>query len=381
MSATPLATLLPTLLPEEDLSLALEVLAHHRIVQDVDLLFSPPLPPHPSLLPEQLDRLRSLVATRLSAASTSGVYLLQQSRNRKGEQPQRFSSTLDDFDDDLDGGFDVGEVVEITGQRRSGRTAFALYILLFHLFIHRDKRAAWLDTTSTFDPYRCLAILRDNLIPRLRAMGGSFAGQDGVEPVPENLAIEVLDRLAVSQVSKSGAALDILTAEAKAPGGAQTLDMVVIDTLDVLVGGEAVASGSGSAQGNANLIAFMRRLHGIARSSTNPLAVFVITTIPSPAPTLAPSSRKPAAPDPPDPSGQPPPLSSLPFPYPLKPALSPTFSYLVDISILLVPAEPLFGPREGKDRYFVEVVKTRRAQAGGMIGFMLENGVRLEQLE
>uniref|UniRef100_A0A0K3CVS3 Uncharacterized protein n=1 Tax=Rhodotorula toruloides TaxID=5286 RepID=A0A0K3CVS3_RHOTO len=361
MSATPLATLLPTLLPAEDLSLTLEVLASHGIVQDVDLLFSPPLPPHPCLPPDLLDRLRSLVATKLSATSTSGAYLLQQSRDRKGKQFQRFSSTLDDFDDDLDGGFDVGEVNELTGPRRSGRTAFALYVLLFHLLIHRDKRAAWLDTTSTFDPYRCLAILRDHLIPRLRAMGGSFAGADGVEPEPEKLAIEVLDRLAVSQVSKSGAALDILTAEAKAMGKPQTLDMVVIDTLDVLVGGEAVASGS--AQGNANLIAFMRRLHGIARSSTNPLAVFVRSR-PFHFTLLRPT----------------PPLSSLPLPNPLKPALSPTCSYLVDLSLLFVSAEPLFGAKEGKERGFVEVVKNRRAQAGGMIGFKLENGVRLEQL-
>ncbi|KAJ8296238.1 hypothetical protein OF846_000638 [Rhodotorula toruloides] len=379
MSATPLSTLLPTLLPHEDLSLALEVLASHGVVQDVDLLFPPPLPPHASLPPETLDRLRSLVATKLSATSTSGAYLLQQSRDRKGKQPQRFSSTLDDFDDDLDGGFDVGEVIELTGPRRSGRTAFALYVLLFHLLIHRERRAAWLDTTSTFDPYRCLAILRDHLIPRLRAMGGSFASEDGVEPEPEKLAIEVLDRLAVSQVSKSGAALDILTAEARAQGKPQTLNMVVIDTLDVLVGGEAVASGS--AQGNANLIAFMRRLHGIARSSSNPLAVFVITTLSSPPPTHAASSRKPAPPEHPHQSGQPPPFSSLPLPNPLKPALSPTFSYLVDLSLLFIPAEPLFGGREGKERGFVEVVKNRRAQAGGMIGFRLENGVRLEQLE
>ncbi|BGP29705.1 hypothetical protein JCM10296v2_001444 [Rhodotorula toruloides] len=374
MSATPLATLLPLFDPDEDLSLALEVLASHGVVQDIDLLFSPPLPPHPSLPPDLLDRLRSLVATKLSATSASGAYLLQQSRDHKGKQPQRFSSTLADFDDDLDGGFDLGEVIELTGARRSGRTAFALYVLLFHLLIHRDKRAAWLDTTSTFDPYRCLAILRDHLILRLRAMGGSFAGEDGVEPEAEKLAIEVLDRLAVSQVSKSGAALDILTAEAREQGKTRTLDMVVIDTLDVLVGGEAIASGS--AQGNANLIAFMRRLHGIARSSTNPLCIFVITTLSSPPPTHAASSRKPAPP-----SGQPPPLSSLPLPNPLKSALSPTFSYLVDLSLLFVSAEPLFGAREGKERGFVEMVKNRRAQAGGMIGFKLENGVRLEQLE
>lgn len=188
----------------------------------------------------------------LSAPSTSGTYLLEQSRSRKGKQPQRYSTSLEDLDVLLDGGFSAGEVVELCGPRRSGRTVLALFVVLLHLLLHADKRAAWLDTTGSFDPHRCLAILRDVLIPRLHALGGSFASEDGKEPAAEELAIAVLDRLAVSRVTKSGDALDTLTAEAGSREKSETLSMVVVDTLDTLVGGDALSNES--AQGESGCL-------------------------------------------------------------------------------------------------------------------------------
>jgi len=174
----------------------------------------------------------------------SGIYLLQQSRDRKGKQRERYSTSLDDLDVLLDGGFSPGELVDVCGPRRSGRTVFALYVVLLHLLLHADKRAAWLDTTGSFDAYRCLAILRDVLVPRLYALGGSFAGDDGTEPDPQALAIATLDRLAVSSPRRSGDALDVLAAETEAAGKSEALSMVVVDSLDTLVGGEALSNGS-----------------------------------------------------------------------------------------------------------------------------------------
>ncbi|GAA6055411.1 hypothetical protein JCM3770_006977 [Rhodotorula araucariae] len=379
---TALATLLPLLAPHDDFSLAMDRLAELDIATgasclprshacaDVDLLFSPPLPPHPSLPPDTLARLQELVTNHLGAHPSSGTYLLAQNRARKGKQPARYSTSLEDLDDLLDGGFDAGEVVELCGPRRSGRTVFALYVVLLHLLLHSDKRVAWLDTSGAFDAFRCLAILRDVLIPRLYALGGSFAGEDGTEPQPEELAIAVLDRLAVSRVGRSGDALDILTAETRATAKSETLDMVVIDTLDTLVGGQALANGS--AQGHANLIAFMRRLGTLARASSLPLTILVITSaVPSSAP-----SRPPA------PAAQPPALSSLPLATALAPALGSTFAYLTDLSLLLTPAEELFGPSaEGGARGVVEVVRNARGERGAMVLFRLAGGVKLEQLE
>ncbi|BGP45637.1 hypothetical protein JCM10450v2_001467 [Rhodotorula kratochvilovae] len=352
---TALAKLLPLLSPTEDLSLALDHLASLNIATGASCLLCA----------------RSLVSNYLGAPSTSGTYLLEQSRSRKGKQPARYSTSLEDLDDLLDAGFDAGEVVELCGPRRSGRTLFALFVVLLHLLLHGDKRAAWLDTTGAFDAFRCLAVLRDVLIPRLYALGGSFAGEDGTVPKPEELAIAVLDRLAVSRVGRSGDALDILAAETRATAKSDTLDMVVIDTLDPLVGGEALASGS--AQGHANLIAFMRRLSTLARSTSLPLTIFVITS--------AIPSASPSRPRPPGAIQQPPPLSSLPLSAPLTPALGSTFAYLTDLSLLLTPAAELFGPVDGKDRGVVEVVRNVRGERGATVLFRLEGGVRLEQLE
>ncbi|GAA5934419.1 hypothetical protein JCM3775_000353 [Rhodotorula graminis] len=370
---TALAKLLPLLAPDDDLSLALDHLEReHRIVTDVDLAFAPPLPPHPLLPPTLFDRLQSLVTTNLAAPALSGTYLLQQSRDRKGKQRERYSTSLDDLDVLLDGGFCAGELIDVCGPRRSGRTVFALYVVLLHLLLHADKRAAWLDPGGSFDAYRCLAILRDVLVPRLYALGGSFAGDDGKEPAPQDLAIATLDRLAVSSPRKSGDALDVLAAETEATGKAETLSMVVVDSLDTLVGGEALSNGS--AQGQANLIAFMRRMGTLARSTTAPLAVLVVTTAIPLVSSSTPRGPPPAA------GGQPPPLSSLPLPEPLRPSLGPTFAYLVDLSVLLTPAEPLFGPVDGKGRTVLEVTRNSRGDKGGTVVFKLEGGVDLEQL-
>ncbi|GAA5951156.1 hypothetical protein JCM21900_004358, partial [Sporobolomyces salmonicolor] len=273
---TPLATLLPAFLPDEDLSLPLSVLASLGITSDVDLLFAPSsLPPHPSLPPPLFARLRSFAAAHLSAPSSNGSALLKslpRPSTGKGKHPARYSSSLGPLDALLDGGFEPGEVVELVGPRSSARTSFVLHVVLLHLLEHADARVALIDSTASFDPYRCLAILRDALVPRVRALRGSLAGRGGGageagEPEDEKLAIEVLDRLSVSKTSRSGEAVDALLAEIGRGG----VRMAVVDAVDVLLGaGGALDKG---AQGQANLIAFMRRLGTIARSS-DPMTIF-----------------------------------------------------------------------------------------------------------
>ncbi|GAA5836491.1 hypothetical protein JCM11251_007092 [Rhodosporidiobolus azoricus] len=403
MATYDLATLLPALLPQEDALPTVEVLKSFGIFTAVDLVFTPSIPPHPALPPAAFSRLKSVVSAHLGAPSTSGAYLLRHHHEQIGKQPQRFSSSLDELDQTLLGGFELGEVVEICGVRSSGRTALALYTVLLHLLLHSDKRAAWLDTGGTFDPFRCLAILRDVLIPRLYQLGGSFASDGEEEPGAEKLAISVLDRLAVSRTSSAGAALDTLAAETRTDGKAETLDMVVVDSLDALLGGEAL-SGS-SARGPASLVGFLRRLSSLAQSSTLPLVILVISLLPrpphttgqtadvivlplaqvsttvSPTTTTPPASKRSAAPSFSNLPAQPPPLSSLPLASPLKPSLGSTYTYQLDVSLLVLPAEPLFGPRDGKDRYLLEVTRNPRGKTGMLVAFKLENGVKLEQLE
>lgn len=391
---------------------------------DVDLLFAPSVPPRPGLTPAQVDRVRTLVAENLSAVSSTGLGLWRDSRRHRQDQgkgkakaqeeeeseppPPRFSTSLEPLDDWLDGGLQPGEVVQLTGPRRSGRTALALYTLLLHLLLHPAAKGAWFDSTGSFDPHRCLAILREVLVPRLVGLGGSFAppreegdqeaDKAAREPEPEQLAIAVLDRLAVSRVIKASEVLDVLSDEVRGAGAAEAvavegdtqkdrkLDMVVIDSLDNLLGGEALAKGSARGEtlrdrvlflwcahpelpaAHAALIAFMRRLGTLARSPASPLAILAITTTST---SDSKTSRSDPASASASASAAPPPLSSLPYNPPLRPAFDDTFAYLVDLSLLVTPAVPLFGPVDGRDRGFVEVIKNTRGQEGGLVPFEL----------
>ncbi|KWU44718.1 hypothetical protein RHOSPDRAFT_33801 [Rhodotorula sp. JG-1b] len=378
---TALSTILPRLAPQEELQPALDAFTQLDIVTDVDLHFAAHVPPRRALPPDRVDRFREQVASHLCAVSSTGNELLRQRRNRdknskdgqRGRSGQRFSTSLEPLDDYLDGGLDRGDIVQVTGPRRSGRTAFALYTILLHLLLHPDARGAWFDSSGSFDPHRCLAILRDVLVPRLLQLGGTFKPQgqegEGEEPAPEELAMAVLDRLAVSRVNKSGQVLDVLASEVgKADEGNNRLDMVVVDSLDNLLGGEALQQGS--AEAHASLIAFMRRLTTLARSPSASLAVLVITTLPS---SLTPSRST-------DSRSHLSPLSSLPYNPPLRPALDDTFAHQVDLSLLFTSATALFGPEDGKDRGFVEVVKNVRGQEGGLVAFELSDGVVLTAL-
>ena len=306
--------------------------------------------------------------------------------------------------------------MQVTGPRRSGRTAFALYTILLHLLLHPDARGAWFDSSGSFDPHRCLAILRDVLVPRLLQLGGTFKPQgqesEGEEPAPEELAMAVLDRLAVSRVNKSGQVLDVLASEVgKADEGNNRLDMVVVDSLNNLLGGEALQQGSAegpslrsfpdvlffSLAGEAKLTALFqptRRSSPLCvasrplldlpahrlqfssvssrRSKFSPCRKAelitaiscsrqVITTLPSSStPSRSTDSRSHLSP-----------LSSLPYSPPLRPALDDTFAHQVDLSLLFTSATALFGPEDGKDRGFVEVVKNVRGQEGGLVAFEL----------
>ncbi|BGP53558.1 hypothetical protein JCM8202_005755 [Rhodotorula sphaerocarpa] len=414
---TTLSALLPRLAPHEpdlELQQSVEALARLGITTDVDLLFAPSVPPRPGLTPAQVDRIRTLVAENLSAVSSTGLGLWRDSRRHRQDQgkgkakaqeeeeseppPPRFSTSLEPLDDWLDGGLQPGEVVQLTGPRRSGRTALALYTLLLHLLLHPAAKGAWFDSTGSFDPHRCLAILREVLVPRLVGLGGSFAppreegdqeaDKAAREPEPEQLAIAVLDRLAVSRVIKASEVLDVLSDEVRGAGAAEAvavegdtqkdrkLDMVVIDSLDNLLGGEALAKGS--ARAHAALIAFMRRLGTLARSPASPLAILAITTTST---SDSKTSRSDPASASASASAAPPPLSSLPYNPPLRPAFDDTFAYLVDLSLLVTPAVPLFGPVDGRDRGFVEVIKNTRGQEGGLVPFELRNGRELAAMD
>ncbi|GAA5847991.1 hypothetical protein JCM3766R1_005933 [Sporobolomyces carnicolor] len=349
---TPLSTLLPPHFPGQDLGIALEFLASHGISTDVEFLFGPEvLPPHRTLSPEFLALLRSLASSNLCASRTNGAEFLY-----RMVLPRRTSTSVPSLDRFLEGeGFPEGDLIELVGTPSSGRTVLSLYASLLYLLVNPARRAAYLDSKGNFDPFRCLAILKKVLIPRLRDRGHVFSAvkkgeEDGTGEAgtDDEVAMDVLDRISISRVTKSGQALDKI-AEDQANETATKLGIVVIDQIDDLLGGEALTKKS--AQGHANLIAFMRRLSSLAKSTTSPLTVLLInslvpcsSTTPKPPPEYLASSNP-----------QPPPLTSLPIlsavaPHGLANALSPASSEswpnLVNLSLVFVKSEDVFSARD-----------------------------------
>ncbi|GAA5887845.1 hypothetical protein JCM16303_007357 [Sporobolomyces ruberrimus] len=398
---TALSTLLPSYLPHEDLTLPLQVLASNGLSTDVDLVFGPrSLPPHPCLSPKLFTLFRSFASSNLSAPSTSGAVLFS-----RAHPPSSISTTLPSLDKLLGThGYPKGGLVELVGTSSSGRTVLALYASLSYLLEEREKRVAYLDSTGTFDPFRCLSILKQVLIPRLLEEGRTFPRRDDStqeanenrveektrEMSVEEIAMDVLDRISVSRVTKSGHALDKIVDE-QAKEGDTKLGVAVIDQVDHLLGGEALNT-TKSAQGHANLIAFTRRLSSLATSGASPLTIFLINTlVPNAAP---PSSKSPSIHLLPS-NPQPPPLTSLAVlssfaPHgisnALSPALSESWSNLVDLSLVLIKSEDMFSTRGptggggtvGRIREMVSIVevgKNSKGPGGGGSGQLI--GIKL----
>ncbi|GAA5944180.1 uncharacterized protein JCM15063_000170 [Sporobolomyces koalae] len=418
---TSLGTLLPSYLPHEELSLALSALAAHRILTDVDLVFAPEsLPPDPNLSPRLYSRLKACASSHLSAPSTSGVTLFHRSataRSGREVQDHIVSTSLPTLDSILSnetgpGGFASAALVEVVGTAASGRTAFALYVLLLYLLDRPQRRAAYIDSTGTFDPYRCLDILKKALVPRLRDRGTRFQSRDTAasaqdeanrEPTDEQVAMDVLDRISVSRLTKSGQALDKIVDEQERDVGDTSvkLGMVVIDQVDHLAGGDSISS-TKSAQGHANLIAFARRLTSLAQSASTPLTILMLNTLePAPAPTST-ATKSPAA-QLVSANPQPPPISSLPLlsafaPYGLTNALSPTSSEswpnLISTSLVLIKSDQVFstrgtpqgtGMKSGKNREMVSLIEVGKNSrgiggTGQIVGFKLEDGIRMSEI-
>ncbi|GAA6020188.1 hypothetical protein JCM11491_005560 [Sporobolomyces phaffii] len=418
----PLSSVLPAYLPHEDLTAALAVLASNGLSTDVDLVFGPRfLPPNPALSPELYSRLRSFASSNLSAHSTNGTVLLSRTPD-----PSCLSTSVPGLDNLLGlprGGYLERKLIELVGTPSSGRTVLALYAALLYLLEQPGGRVAYLDSSGTFDPFRCLSILKQVLIPRLHERGWSFSSPqdnsddtaEGDKPRPKSddeIAMNVLERVSVSRITKSGQALDKISDDASKDGRTK-LGVVVIDQIDHLLGGEALST-TKSAQGHANLIAFTRRLSSLANSTTSPLTVFVsrasLPLVSSRSCALA--SKSPAihlvAANP-----QPPPITSLPVlssiaPHGLANALSPPSSEswpnLIDVSLVCIKSDDVFSARGGasggtnagarsgtgplsstarrKDMVtLVEVAKNSKGAAGtGLIGIKIENGIKLSEI-
>lgn len=354
------------------------------------------LPLHPSLPPATLRDLQTSALVQLAASPSSGTDLLRKALYRESPSVQSaqkcYSTTLPELDELLDGGWEAGEVVEVAGGRQSGRSSLVLYTLLHHLLNHTNNRAVFIHTLPTFDASRCWSILHV-LIENERSNGGSVDSEDGRTLSTDELAIKTLGRLAVLHPFSPAQALEGLVVEVEKKGeGLEKLDMVVVDSVETLLGGEALSNPSLEGETGAApqlrtsltpfpsqvtplsshslvksslLLALMRLRYSCADFCLPALRLLANLSFPQLVNAASTTSTAVV-----------PPITSLPLQQPnVKPTLGVTFTYLTDLTIWTTRAETIWGS-DGKDKFIAEVARNRRGEARGWAGFDLVCGKR-----
>lgn len=297
-----LADLLPT--PDGvDHSLAVEQLAAAGIVTgehtvertdtanethaDVDLFFADPhtIPPHPSISSSALDALLSSLREHIATGITGATLLQHAVYPYDGQAPLqgleriRLSTTLSGLDDLLSGGWEAGDIIEVSGGKGSGKTLLVLYSLLSHLLRKTDERVLFIDAAGLFDVERCWDILRF-------LTGGTDDGEW------EMGAIDALERLQVAKCFDVGAALRIIDEDIKKDvGGSPKLSMIIVDSVTALLDVESPwdPKGRGSSfvlssltetetsslLGTSLVLDFMDQLSTVAKHGPSRITTFV----------------------------------------------------------------------------------------------------------
>ncbi|KAF8518215.1 hypothetical protein JB92DRAFT_2121701 [Gautieria morchelliformis] len=333
-----LRTLLPSL--ADDIHRALEAAG---ITTAQEFLFNQDFQLYhqfPESVATQIRELKAQVAERVSAPATRGDELF----HREEEKERAREACLCGVDelDGLLGGFGKYGVIEIAGDKRSGKTGIVLQVVLRHLALYPDHTALWLDVGGEFTVERAADILQLN-----PGIGSETA----------------LDRLSITtcfDVATAHRALEELRISLGNKNEApHRMRFLVVDPLTPLF---APILSATSSQGHAVMMTFMRQLGSLARTYAltglvtnasvqslpqNPYSAFSTTTT--------------------------------------KPALGPSFTFLTDDTVWLSDAQNLL-PKEKQDKktmgtevFIAEVFRSRSTFSKTWCAFVIRNGISLER--
>ncbi|KAK4049416.1 hypothetical protein OIV83_004149 [Microbotryomycetes sp. JL201] len=149
-----------------------------------------------------------------------------------------------------------------------------------------------------------------------------------------------------------------------------TLSIVIIDSVETLLGGQALRDAS--AKGHADMVNFMTKLSGLAKDPEMPLTVLLVNTAHGTSQASVGAL----------------PTTRFPLHQQVKPALGSTFTYLSDLTLWTMRADKIaFKPstlgadtRQDESVFIAEVVKDKRGPTGRWIAFRLTNGVQMQEL-
>ncbi|KAJ7781564.1 P-loop containing nucleoside triphosphate hydrolase protein [Mycena metata] len=286
---------------------------------DTDLLFSGStwdifrrLPAGTTTL-QGLEEAKALVATLASAPGQSATEMTELSE----PDDDGFLTGLPPLDEILNGLTNSRRLIEVSGDKGSGKTSFVLQLVLHHLVYHPHSSVLWVDTTGDFPAARASEIL---------------------ELFDEPDALRALERLQVSSAFEVDSVYEVLEELRFSFGETPPPDFkirgIVIDTIASLFG--PILSPV-SSQGHAIMTGFMHQLRAFAQSFS--LAVFVINNSVAFTPFV--------------------PGAASNNPNIRKPALGPSFTFLTDATLWLATFRSALESNAETTSHVIQVYRSK----------------------
>ncbi|KAJ3768711.1 P-loop containing nucleoside triphosphate hydrolase protein [Lentinula raphanica] len=268
----------------------------------------------------------SSIQSIIASLAGSGQDASMLSELTKSDFKMQTSTSLDDH---LGGGLPCARVIEISGDRGSGKSILLLNWVLTSLLRTPEMAVLWIDTTGDFAIDRAVRILEHHQ-----------QTLDDMEVMLQRLHISTaIDLESVQQIIR---ALGLQLAQASEP----RIKCVVIDSVTSLLGPYLSAV---SSQGHAIMAAFMRYLHDLAKSYS--LLILIVNNA-----TLMriQSTRKPQTS-----------LDVVSNPHSAfastirKPALGPSFPFMTDATLWVARLPVKEEDGEGSTAHVIEVFRSR----------------------
>ncbi|KAJ6567172.1 P-loop containing nucleoside triphosphate hydrolase protein [Mycena vulgaris] len=280
----------------------------------------------------ELTEATALVANLASCPGQSAADLLAAYAGTSGDN---FLSGLPQLDELLHGLATSRRLIEVSGDKRSGKTSLLLHLVLRHL-VHRPQSGVlWIDTTGDFSAGRAAEILGD---------------------VPG--APTALERLQVSVAFEVDTVYEVLE-ELRLSLGLNTevrIQGIVVDTVTSLL---SPILSPVSSQGHSIMTGLMRQLRAFAQTFS--MTVFVVNNSTAFTPFVAGSASN--------------------NPHIRKPALGPSFTFLTDATLWLAACKD--GPDLHEDpgnectKHIAQVYRSKVTASKTVCSFNIAQGILL----